>query len=66
MRIERRPFTRIGSQGWNGAECAALLTGVAQPAWRAAVSWRDEGDAVMWRADETDLLPAPPVKAGAC
>lgn len=64
VRIERRPFVRIGVQGWNGAECAALLEGVAQPVWRAAVSWRDEGDAVMWRADETDLLPGEPVKPG--
>jgi hypothetical protein len=28
------------------------------------VSWRDESDAVMWRADETDLLPGEPVKPG--
>jgi hypothetical protein len=64
VRIERRPFARIGVQGWNGTECAALLEGVAQPAWRAAVSWRDDGDAVMWRADETDLLPGEPVRPG--
>jgi hypothetical protein len=63
VRIERRPYSRIGEQGWNGAECAALLEGVMQPVWQAAVSWRDEGDAVMWRADETDLLPGQPVKA---
>lgn len=64
VRIERRPIVRISAQGWNGAECAAPLEGVAQPAWRAAVSWRDEHDAVMWRADETDLLPGDPVKPG--
>lgn len=62
VRIERRPFARIGAHGWNGAECAALLAGVVQPVWRAAVSWRDDADAVMWRADETDLLPGEPVK----
>jgi hypothetical protein len=28
------------------------------------VSWRDEDDAVMWRADETDLLSGEPVKPG--
>jgi hypothetical protein len=64
VRIERRPFARIGGQGWNGAECAALLEGVVQPVWRSAVSWRDDGEAVMWRADETDLLPGAPVKPG--
>ena len=64
VRIERRPFARVGDQGWNGAECAALLEGVVQPVWRAAVSWRDEAEAVMWRADETDLLPGTPVVPG--
>nr|WSX78339.1 hypothetical protein OH826_33555 [Streptomyces sp. NBC_00899] len=64
VRIERRAFGRIGAQGWNGAECAALLEGVAQPAWCAAVSWRDADDAVMWRADESELLPGEPTKPG--
>lgn len=64
VRIERRPFSRIGEQAWNGAECAALLEGVSQPTWRAAVSWRDADDVAMWRADESDLLPAAPVKPG--
>ena len=62
MRIERRPFTRIGVQEWNGAECASLLEGVAQPTWRAAVSWRHDSEDVMWRADESDLPPGAPVK----
>jgi hypothetical protein len=62
--IERRPCSRIGEQGWNGAECAALLDGVVQPVWHAAVSWRDMDDATVWRADETDLLPGEPVKPG--
>jgi hypothetical protein len=64
VRIERRPFARIGGQGWNGAECAALLEGVVQPMWRSAVSWRDDAEAIMWRADETDLLPGAPVQPG--
>ncbi|CAG7643496.1 conserved hypothetical protein [Actinacidiphila bryophytorum] len=64
VRVERRPFARIGVQGWNGAECAALLAGVAQPTWRAAVSWRDDVDGVMWRADEMELLPGTPVMSG--
>jgi hypothetical protein len=64
VRIERRPFARIGAQGWNDAECAALLAGVTQPTWWSAVSWRDDADGVMWRADETDLLPGTPVMSG--
>lgn len=51
-------------QEWNGAECAALLVGVAQPTWWSAVSWRDDAEGVMWRADEMDLLPDTPVKSG--
>jgi hypothetical protein len=64
VRIERRPVSRIREQGWNGAECAALLDDVVQPTWRASVSWRDKDEAAMWRADESDLLPAAPVKPG--
>jgi hypothetical protein len=64
VRIERRPFARIGVQGWNGAECASLLEDVAQPRWKASVSWRDDSEGVMWRADESELLPGTPVKPG--
>ncbi|MFI0943202.1 hypothetical protein [Streptomyces sp. NPDC021020] len=64
VRIERRSVSRIREQGWNGAESAALLDGVVQPAWRSAVSWRGKDDAAMWRADEHDLLPSAPVKPG--
>ncbi|MFC9927175.1 hypothetical protein [Streptomyces sp. NPDC127190] len=61
VRIERRPLDKIGDQGWNGTECAARLDGVARPAWHGCVVWRDADEPVMWRADETDLLPAAPV-----
>ncbi|TGZ17403.1 hypothetical protein DV517_23760 [Streptomyces sp. S816] len=61
VRIERRLLDKITDQGWNGAERAARLDGVAQPAWQGCVVWRDTDEPVMWRADETDLLPAPPV-----
>lgn len=64
VRIERRPFARIGVQGWNGTESAALLAGVDQPTWRSGVSWRDDAESVMWRADEMGLLPGKPVKPG--
>ncbi|MGW2081580.1 hypothetical protein ACWCOW_32440 [Streptomyces sp. NPDC001939] len=61
VRIERRGADKIGVQGWNGTECAAGLEGVAQPAWRGCVVWRDADEPVMWRADETDLLPGAPI-----
>ncbi|MDB1086454.1 hypothetical protein PJ985_02575 [Streptomyces sp. ACA25] len=61
VRIERRPFDRVGGQGWNGTECAALLEGVTMPRWHRGVAWRDPDAAVMWRVDETDLLPGAPV-----
>ncbi|MFD9973236.1 hypothetical protein ACFWZR_02845 [Streptomyces sp. NPDC059017] len=61
VRIERRRFEKIGNQGWNGTECAALLDGVAMPQWRRSAAWRQGDEPVMWRADETDLLPGAPV-----
>lgn len=61
VRIERRRMEKIGGQGWNGTECAAVLEGVAQPRWHRAVVWRQPDGAAMWRADETDLLPGAPI-----
>lgn len=64
VRIERRPFNKIEGQGWNGAECAALLDGIEKPAWFGGVVWSDTAGAAMWRADETGLLPGGPVNPG--
>lgn len=61
VRIERRGLDRIGVQGWNGTECAARLEGIAQPEWQGSVVWRDRDEPVMWRADETELLPGTPI-----
>ncbi|MFE2426958.1 hypothetical protein ACFXJ5_09415 [Streptomyces sp. NPDC059373] len=61
VRIERRGFDKIVGQGWNGTECAAVLNGIAKPAWLAGLAWRDLSEAVMWRADETGLLPGNPL-----
>ncbi|MFC9736634.1 hypothetical protein ACFVKC_01795 [Streptomyces noursei] len=61
VRIERRGLDKIGVQGWNGTECAARLDGVAQPVWQGCVVWRDTDAPVMWRADETELLPGMPI-----
>jgi hypothetical protein len=40
------------------------LSGVAKPAWYQAVSWSDPDHAVWWRADETELVTAAPIKLG--
>ncbi|MFE3553272.1 hypothetical protein ACFXKW_00060 [Streptomyces sp. NPDC059193] len=65
VRIERRGFERIGPQGWNGTEAAAVLHGVAMPEWYRGVAWREPGEPVMWRADELELLVCPSVGKGA-
>ncbi|WP_330332258.1 hypothetical protein OHS33_22820 [Streptomyces sp. NBC_00536] len=65
VRIERRGFERIGQQGWNGTEAAAVLQGVAMPEWYQGVAWREPGEPVMWRADELELLASPSVGKGA-
>jgi hypothetical protein len=64
VRIERRPRSRIDGQGWNGIEAAAALEGIRQPRWIAGMSWRDAEVSAMWRADETELVAAAPVKSG--
>ncbi|MEY9948564.1 hypothetical protein [Kitasatospora sp. GAS1066B] len=61
VRIERRRLDRIDGQGWNGTECAAILTAIDKPTWCAGLAWQDASHAAMWRADETSLLPGEPV-----
>ncbi|GGS36884.1 hypothetical protein Snoj_16500 [Streptomyces nojiriensis] len=61
VRIERRGFERIGPQGWNGTEAAAVLQGVTMPEWYQGVAWRERGEPVMWRADELELMTSPSV-----
>ncbi|WP_435598203.1 hypothetical protein [Streptomyces anulatus] len=61
VRVERRGLDRIGVQGGDGIASAEALSGIAKPAWLAGVAWRDKTDPVMWRADETELLPGAPV-----
>ncbi|MFE9424119.1 hypothetical protein ACFYNO_14270 [Kitasatospora sp. NPDC006697] len=60
VRIERRGLDRIGVQGGDGTAAAEALHGISKPAWLAGTAWRDEEDPVMWRADETALLPSSP------
>lgn len=61
VRIERHGFDRIGTQGWNGPETAAVLSGVAMSRWFAGFTWREQDEPLMWRADEFELAPAAPV-----
>ncbi|MFE3375810.1 hypothetical protein [Streptomyces anulatus] len=61
VRIERRRLDWIGVHGGDGTASAEALYGIAKPEWFAGVAWRDEVDPVMWRADETGLLPGAPV-----
>lgn len=63
VRIEVRDLARVDGQGW-GLETAAVLQGVAMPAWLQGVSWIDHELGVMWRADETELITDQPIKAG--
>lgn len=65
VRIEARPVERIDGQGFNGPECAAIIDGVAMPEWYQGLSWLDREHQVMWRADETQLVEAEPVRRGA-
>ncbi|MFF4169070.1 hypothetical protein [Streptomyces sp. NPDC001744] len=60
VRVERRGLDRVGVQGADGTASAEALSGIAKPRWYAGVAWRDELEPVMWRADETELLPGVP------
>jgi hypothetical protein len=63
VRIEIRDLDRMDGQGW-GVECAAVLDGMALPAWHQGVSWIDHERGVMWRADETECVSDEVVKLG--
>ena len=65
VRIEARNVERIAQQGqgWNGIEAAAVLCGIAKPVWHQSVSWSDNEQGMMWRADETTFVTAPPIKS---
>jgi hypothetical protein len=64
VRIEARTADRVVSQGWGGVEAAGALSGVAKPAWFQSVSWDDPNEGVWWRADETEMITAVPIKLG--
>lgn len=66
VRIEVRPVAKITAQGQagNGMEAAALLGGIAKPAWYRALSWHDPTGHVVWRADEIELVTQGLVRSG--
>ena len=62
VRIESRNARVVGEHGWNGVETAAALSDVARPDWFGTVTWRDEAEPVVWRADEIALVESTPVE----
>ncbi|WP_307838630.1 MULTISPECIES: hypothetical protein [unclassified Frankia] len=64
VRVEARPASKVSGQGWNGAETAATLQGVAMPAWYQGVSWAQPETGLLWRADETGYVAAHPIRPG--
>jgi hypothetical protein len=64
VRIEVRPLAKIVAQGQaaNGTEAANLLSGIAKPAWYAALCWHDADEQVVWRADEVELVTDAPLQ----
>jgi hypothetical protein len=61
VRLERRGRWRITSAAWVGLEAAATIRGVKKPEWFQSTTWTDLGRDVVWRADELELITAPPV-----
>lgn len=64
VRLEARPLSTLTGQG-SGVEGAAGLPGaVAKPEWYQGLSWCAPEQCVLWRADETELVTALPIKPG--
>ncbi len=54
----------LAGQG-GGVEGAACLPAVvAKPAWYQGLSWQAREHGLLWRADETELVAASPIKPG--
>lgn len=66
VRIEARPLAKISAQGQagNGMEAADLLRDIAKPAWYRGLSWHDQAEDSVWRADEVELVTAAPIQRG--
>ncbi|MGH3771450.1 MAG: hypothetical protein ACRDRW_08660 [Pseudonocardiaceae bacterium] len=64
VRLEARPLSKLTGQG-SGVEGAACLPrNIAKPVWYQGLSWQVPEQCVLWRADETELVPHPAIKPG--
>jgi hypothetical protein len=64
IRIEARPLSKLAGQG-GGVEATAGLPGtIAKPEWYQGLSWLIPEQCLLWRADETELVTASPIKPG--
>lgn len=63
VRVEVRSLAKIAAHGQagNGMEAANLLSGIAKPAWYAALCWHDADAVAVWRADEVELVADTPL-----
>ncbi|WP_027944014.1 hypothetical protein [Amycolatopsis taiwanensis] len=59
-------MAKIAAQGQagNGMEAAELLRDIAKPAWYRGLSWLDQAEGVVWRADDVELITAGPIQRG--
>jgi hypothetical protein len=64
IRIEARPFSKLTGQGSGVEGTAHLPSTIAKPEWYRGLSWQAPEQCVLWRADETELVTAPPVNPG--
>jgi hypothetical protein len=61
VRIEHQSMAQFARRGNDGLQAAMVLEGVTKPAWYQALSWIDQEEARVWRADETEYVAAPHV-----
>ncbi|MGH3550568.1 MAG: hypothetical protein ACRDQU_21105 [Pseudonocardiaceae bacterium] len=64
VRIEARPLATLAGQGSGVEGTASLPIAVARPQWYQGLSWQAREHGLLWRADETELVTASPIKPG--
>ncbi|ACU37179.1 hypothetical protein [Actinosynnema mirum] len=63
VRLSWRPIRGGHWESWTGPEAAAAISGVRMPNLYRSYRWTDENRAVVWRADEGDLVASKAVHA---